>query len=141
MPQPTTLDMSTQTVRGKDGIIRHVPNAEAGRDSKSIFTNQYAATSQSREVPTSTVPGVFFKYDIEPILLIVSESRASLLGLLVRLVNVMSGVIVGGGWMFQLSEWAAEVYGRRKMRRSATGLGMLDIGEKGMNGNGEMKYS
>ncbi len=141
VPQPPTLDLSPNTVRGKDGIIRHVPHPESGRDSKSIFTNQYAATSQSREVPTSTVPGVFFKYDIEPILLIVSESRASLLGLLVRLVNVMSGVIVGGGWMFQLSEWAAEVYGRRKLRRSATGLGMLDVGEKGMNGNGDVKYS
>ena len=141
VPQPPTLDMSPNSVRDKDGVVRHVPHPEQGRDSKSIFTNQYAATSQSREVPTSTVPGVFFKYDIEPILLIVSESRASFLGLLVRLVNVMSGVIVGGGWMFQLSEWAAEVYGRRKLRRSATGLGVLDVGERGMNGNGEMKHA
>ncbi|ETI20280.1 hypothetical protein G647_08314 [Cladophialophora carrionii CBS 160.54] len=134
VPQPPTLDMSPHTVRDKDGIVRHVPHPDQGRDAKSIFTNQYAAQSQSREVPSNTVPGIFFKYDIEPILLIVSESRASFLGLLVRLVNVMSGVIVGGGWMFQLSEWAAEVYGRRKLRRSATGLGVLDVGEKGANG-------
>jgi hypothetical protein len=132
--------MAPNTVRDKNGLIQHIPHPESGRDSKSIFTNQYAAQSQSREVPTSTVPGIFFKYDIEPILLIVSESRASFLGLLVRLVNVISGVIVGGGWMFQLSEWAAEVYGRRRLRRSATGLGVLDLGEKRANGNGELKH-
>ena len=139
LPQPPTLDLSPHTIRDKDGIIHHVPHPDSGRDSKSIFTNQYAAQSQSREVPTSTVPGIFFKYDIEPILLIVSESRTGFLGLVVRLVNVISGVIVGGGWMFQLSEWAGEVYFRRKMRRSATGLGVLDLGGK-RDGNGEAKH-
>ncbi|EXJ77174.1 hypothetical protein A1O3_10332 [Capronia epimyces CBS 606.96] len=109
----------------RDGIIRHVPNPQAGRDSKSVFTNQYAATSQSREVPSNTVPGVFFKYDIEPILLIVSEQRSSFLGLIVRLVNVISGVVVAGGWMFLLTEWAAEVWGRRRQRRN-TGLGVIN---------------
>lgn len=125
IPQPPTLDMTPNTHRDKDGIVRHVPNPHSGGDSKSIFTNQYAATSQSREVPTNTVPGIFFKYDIEPILLIVSEQRSSLLGLLVRLVNVISGVIVGGGWMFLLTEWAYEVWGRRS-RRSNTGFGVIN---------------
>ncbi|KAK4941982.1 hypothetical protein LTR10_018163 [Elasticomyces elasticus] len=125
LPQPPTLDMTPNTKKDKDGIVRHVPNPKAGHDSKSIFTNQYAATSQSREVPTNTVPGIFFKYDIEPILLIVSERRNSLLGLLVRLVNVISGVLVGGGWMFQLTEWGYEVWGRRR-GRSNTGLGVIN---------------
>ncbi|KIW93574.1 uncharacterized protein Z519_06179 [Cladophialophora bantiana CBS 173.52] len=140
LPQPPTLDMTPKTQRDKDGIIRHVPHPEQGRDTKSIFTNQYAAQSQSREVPTSTVPGIFFKYDIEPILLIVSESRASLLGLLVRLVNVISGVLVGGGWMFQLTEWAGEVWGRRRMRRSTTGLGVLDGFKPNGDANGDLKH-
>lgn len=122
IPQPPTLDLTPNTHKDKDGVVRHVPNPNAGSDSKSIFTNQYAATSQSREVPGNTVPGVFFKYDIEPILLIVSERRSSFLGLIVRLVNVISGVIVGGGWMFQLTEWAADVWGRRRLRRAETGL-------------------
>jgi len=81
-----------------------------------IFTNQYSATSQSREIPNNqfSVPGIFFKYNIEPILLVVSEERGSLLALLVRLVNVVSGVLVTGGWVFQLSSWAVEVLGRRR---------------------------
>ncbi|EXJ83199.1 hypothetical protein A1O1_06818 [Capronia coronata CBS 617.96] len=124
IPQPPTLDLAPNSSRDKDGIVRHVPNPRAGRDSKSVFTNQYAATSQSREVPPNTVPGVFFKYDIEPILLIVSEQRSSFLGLIVRLVNVISGVLVAGGWTFQLTEWAYDVWGRRR-QRSNTGLGVI----------------
>ena len=95
-----------------------------GQDTKSVFTNQYAATSQSREVNQQMIPGVFFKYDIEPILLIVSERRGAFLGLVVRLVNVISGVLVGGGWMYQLVGWAGEVWGRRR-RRSVTDGGVL----------------
>ena len=127
IPQPATLDLQPDSHKDKDGRVQHIANPQAGQDSKSIFTNQYAATSQSREVNPNTIPGIFFKYDIEPILLIVSEQRSSFLGLVVRLVNVISGVVVGGGWMFQLTEWASEVYGRRR-RGSAipVGNGVLD---------------
>ncbi|PGH34562.1 hypothetical protein GX50_02645 [[Emmonsia] crescens] len=81
-----------------------------------IFTNQYAVTSRSRELPNTQyhVPGIFFKYNIEPILLVVSEERGSLLALLVRLVNVMAGVVVAGGWLFQISTWAMEILKKRK---------------------------
>ncbi len=45
---------------------------------------------------------MFFKFDIEPILLLIRHERPSLLRLLVRLVNVVSGVLVAGGWTYQL---------------------------------------
>jgi endoplasmic reticulum-Golgi intermediate compartment protein 2 len=127
IPQPATLDQ-TPGSKDKHGIVQHIANPNAGIDSKSIFTNQYAATSQSRDVNQNTIPGVFFKYDIEPILLIVSERRGSLLALLVRLVNVVSGVVVGGGWMFQLTEWFYEVQGKKRRGSMATtpGGSLLD---------------
>ncbi|KAF7586821.1 hypothetical protein BBP40_008261 [Aspergillus hancockii] len=64
-----------------------------------IFTNQYAATGQSAPLPESPyyIPGIFFKYNIEPILLLISEERSSFLSLLIRLVNTVSGVMVTGG--------------------------------------------
>ncbi|KAI9880512.1 MAG: hypothetical protein M1830_002552 [Pleopsidium flavum] len=86
--------------------------------SNTIFTNQYAVTEQSHMVGERAIPGVFFKFDIEPILLTVAEERGGLLALVVRLVNVVSGVIVGGGWCYQLSGWVGEVWGRRKKRKS-----------------------
>lgn len=124
IPQPPTLDLSPEDAhKVKTGEIpSHVANPRAHKDSKSIFTNQYAATSQSREVPHQVIPGIFFKYDIEPILLIVSAQRGGFWALVVRLVNVISGIVVGGGWMFQISEWGSEVV---KKRRRGVSEGVL----------------
>lgn len=120
IPQPATLDLTPQDLaKLKEGEIpSHILNPQMHTDTKSIFTNQYAATSQSREVSHQVIPGIFFKYDIEPILLIVSAQRAPFWGLILRLINVISGIVVGGGWMFQLTEWGSEVL--KKGRRRAT---------------------
>jgi len=64
------------------------------------------------------VPGIFFKYDIEPMLLTVEESRDGFLRFVVKVVNVFSGVLVAGHWGFTLTEWARGVLGRRRKRMS-----------------------
>ncbi|MCJ1254942.1 hypothetical protein MMC24_002758 [Lignoscripta atroalba] len=92
--------------------------------SDSIFTNQYAVTSQSHLVGEQSIPGIFFKFDIEPILLTISERRGGFLALVVRVVNVVSGVLVGGGWLYQLVGWGRENFGLAS-RRSQAGEGML----------------
>ena len=70
-----------------------------------IFTNQYAVTEQSKVVDDHNIPGIFFKYDIEPIMLSVEESRDGALLFLVKVINVLSGVLVAGHWGFTLTEW------------------------------------
>ena len=91
--------------------------------SSSIFTNQYAVTEQSAETTEQMVPGIFFKYDIEPILLNIVESRDSFFVFLIKVVNMLSGVLVAGHWGFRLSDWVVEVMGKR--RRSGHSQGML----------------
>lgn len=81
-------------------------------------------------MPESSVPGVFVKFDIEPILLTISESGEGVLGLCVRLVNVVSGVLVAGGWCFQLGGWFREFRSRRP-RRQGTVDGILSPGSGG----------
>lgn len=66
------------------------------------------------------MPGIFVKFDIEPILLTISEEWGGLLGLVVRCVNVVSGILVAGGWIVSLLDWAGEVVGRRRRRRAGT---------------------
>lgn len=114
--------------KGNNAVEKYTANpAKAFKKSRNtIFTNQYSATSQShslRESPYNP-PGIFFKYNIEPVLLFVSEERGSFLALLVRLVNVVSGVIVTGGWLYQLTGWATEVLRRR--RRGGYSQGVLN---------------
>jgi hypothetical protein len=86
--------------------------------SRTIYTNQYAVTEQSHIVGERSVPGIFFKYDIEPMLLTVEESRDSFLRFVVKVVNVFSGVLVAGHWGFTLTEWATTVWGKRRRRKS-----------------------
>lgn len=88
-------------------------------------------TEQSRRVPetpshgSTSIPGIFLKYDIEPVLLTVSEEWGGILGLLLRCVNVIAGVIVAGGWLVSLQDWAADLWGRRGRRRSSSVGGLL----------------
>ncbi|RAK74500.1 uncharacterized protein BO72DRAFT_499125 [Aspergillus fijiensis CBS 313.89] len=90
-----------------------------------VITNQYAATSSADVLPESPyfIPGIFFKYNIEPILLLVSEERSSFLALLMRLVNTVSGVMVTGGWLYQMAGWAGQLLLRRRREKSE---GMLN---------------
>ncbi|KAM3071450.1 hypothetical protein ACMFMF_007921 [Clarireedia jacksonii] len=87
-----------------------------------LSTNQYAVTSQDHDVNERMVPGIFFKYEIEPLLLTVEEGRDGFLKFVVKVVNVVSGVLVAGHWGFTLSEWARGVWGKRR-RRSEGMLG------------------
>jgi hypothetical protein len=91
--------------------------------STSIFTNQYAVTEQSQEIPDSMIPGIFVKYDIEPILLNIVETRDSFFLFLIKVVNVLSGTLVAGHWGYRLSDWVSEVWGRRKRGHSEGMLG------------------
>ncbi|KAF2774343.1 DUF1692-domain-containing protein [Teratosphaeria nubilosa] len=110
---------------GSDGLSQH----PKGVSRKTVFTNQYAVTEQSHPVPENYVPGIFVKYDIEPIMLMIAEEWASLPNLGIRIVNVISGVLVAGGWAYQLSEWVKGILGRR--RRSGDPFGMLNGEKKG----------
>jgi endoplasmic reticulum-Golgi intermediate compartment protein 2 len=98
----------------------------AGSWGSTIWTNQYAVTSQSHNVPENKVPGIFFKYDIEPILLVVNEERGGFLALVVRLVNVISGILVAGAWFLRLSDVLMEGYSKSGGRERVGFLGTRD---------------
>ncbi|KAH7357852.1 endoplasmic reticulum vesicle transporter-domain-containing protein [Plectosphaerella cucumerina] len=85
-----------------------------------VMTNQFAVTEQSKSVNDHFVPGIFVKYDIEPVLLLVEETRPGFLQFLLKVVNVLSGVVVAFHWGFTLTSWAKEVWGRRQ--RSTQGF-------------------
>ncbi|TKX18217.1 hypothetical protein C1H76_9691 [Elsinoe australis] len=108
-----------------DEALKALQRSWAMRGSNTVFTNQYAVTEQSHDVPEHAVPGVFVKYDIEPILLTIAEEWDGWLAMLVRVVNVVSGILVAGGWAFQMSDWAREVMRRGRKRTDSSFGGVL----------------
>lgn len=98
--------------------------------SRTILTNQYAVTEQEKEISERTIPGIFFKYDIEPILLNIVETRDSFFVFLIKVVNILSGALVAGHWGFTMTEWLREVAGKRR-RASSEGV----LGAKGYHGD------
>ncbi|EWC46625.1 hypothetical protein DRE_04112 [Drechslerella stenobrocha 248] len=71
---------------------------------RSLHTNQYSVTEQGRSMSPESVPGIFFKFDIEPIQLTITNSPASWVYFLIRLANVIGGVMVAGGWLYKISD-------------------------------------
>lgn len=126
---PTIYTEDPSFIANPDHIPSDPPSLTnaLSRRGNTIWTNQYAVTEQSHLVGETSVPGIFVKYDIEPILLLVSEEMGSGIALLIRLVNVIAGVLVAGGWCYQLSDWATEVWGRRGKGKRAS-MGMLHGG-------------
>ncbi|WPH02463.1 hypothetical protein R9X50_00532700 [Acrodontium crateriforme] len=129
---PTIYTTDTGSIRSIDKYHESPASGEDGLksnpyrfSSNTVFTNQYAVTEQSHKVSETAVPGIFVKFDVEPIMLTIAEEWSSIPALLVRIVNVISGVLVAGGWIFQLSEWFRETYGKRSR---ASGFGVLHGG-------------
>ncbi|KAL0637961.1 hypothetical protein Q9L58_003039 [Maublancomyces gigas] len=81
---------------------------------RKLVTNQYAVTEQSHVVPSQSVPGIFFKFDIEPISLTVTDSRTPLVQFVVRLVNIIGGVLVSGNWIYKLLGVLTGMFWRKK---------------------------
>lgn len=62
---------------------------------KILHTNQYSVTDMSRETEHGKgVPGIFLKYDIEPMSLTIRERTMTLLQFLIRLAGIVGGIVV-----------------------------------------------
>ncbi|KAF8251182.1 DUF1692-domain-containing protein, partial [Wilcoxina mikolae CBS 423.85] len=87
---------------------------------RSLLTNQYAVTEHSRQVSSYQVPGIFFKFDIEPLTLTINERRMPFTKFAVRMVNIIGGVLVSGNWCYKLVDLFVEYFRRKK--RSMDGM-------------------
>jgi hypothetical protein len=61
---------------------------------RTIVTNQYAVNELLQDRAGKVhPPGLFFKYDIEPLALLITDTRLPFSQFLVRLVNIVGGII------------------------------------------------
>ncbi|RGB37391.1 endoplasmic reticulum vesicle transporter-domain-containing protein [Rhizophagus diaphanus] len=80
-----------------------VPTTYIDNNNHVLLTNQYSVTDYSRVIEGRTgIPGIFFKYDIEPISVRIAENGGSFFTFLVRLSGLVGGIWVTAGFALKI---------------------------------------
>lgn len=75
-----------------------------------LRTSQYSVTHYTREVSHDKgTPGIFFKFELDPLHIILHQRTTSFLHLLIRVVGVLGGVFVCMGYAIRITTRAVEV--------------------------------
>jgi len=83
-----------------------------------LYTNQYSVTDMSSDVTKShNLPGIFIKFDFEPLLVKIVEIKKSFFHFLVRLCGIVGGVYVSFGNIYRL---LFALYNLNKKKNSKT---------------------
>ena len=69
--------------------LRVVPTTYVAPRSEPLHTNQYSVTHYERQVGHSGVPGIFFKFDIEPVRLTVIQRTTTFAQFFIRYAYVL----------------------------------------------------
>ncbi|CAI2162362.1 12237_t:CDS:2 [Funneliformis geosporum] len=84
-----------------------VPTTYIDNSNHVLLTNQYSVTEYSRIIDSSKggigVPGIFFKYDIEPVSVQIVENGSSFVTFLVRLSGLVGGIWVTAGFALKVA--------------------------------------
>lgn len=93
-------------------FLRVVPTTYIAPHSKPLETAQYSVTHYTRVMEHNQgTPGIFFKFDIDPIRLTLVQRTSSIAGFLVRALGVTGGVFVCASWALRISSKALAVAG------------------------------
>ncbi|GJN93431.1 hypothetical protein Rhopal_006486-T1 [Rhodotorula paludigena] len=107
------LDNSVETTSAHFHIFQYflsvVSTTYIDASRRVLHTNQYSVTDMSRETEHGKgVPGIFFKYDIEPMALTVRERTTTFLQFLVRLAGIVGGILVCSDFGFRTASFMLE---------------------------------
>ncbi|KAJ3172616.1 hypothetical protein HDU88_005945 [Geranomyces variabilis] len=115
-PLDRTLEVSRTSMDMFQYFIAIVPTIYMDRNrafgSKVILTSQYAVTDYQRSIEeggSAGVPGIFMKYDIEPISVRITESRMGFLAFLTRFCGILGGIFVSVGILLDVLRWLASL--------------------------------
>ncbi|KAI9434355.1 DUF1692-domain-containing protein [Lactarius indigo] len=97
------LDNSFEITHGEfvayQYYLRVVPTTYVAPRTAPLHTNQYSVTHYERKLsPHSGVPGIFFKFDIEPVRLTLIQRTTILAQFFIRCVGVIGGIFVCASW-------------------------------------------
>jgi endoplasmic reticulum-Golgi intermediate compartment protein 2 len=91
-------------------FLHVVPTTFIAPRSNSLHTNQYSVTHYTRVMQHGEgTPGIFFKFDLDPMSLTIHQRTTTITQLLIRCVGVIGGVFVCTSWALRITSRAVEV--------------------------------
>ncbi|TXT09002.1 hypothetical protein VHUM_02476 [Vanrija humicola] len=106
-PLDLSLETTDHAFTAFQYFLRVVPTTYISASRRRLVTSQYAVTENTRTFDHGRgIPGIFFKYDIEPMSITVEERTTSLYQFLIRLAGVVGGV------------WTVAAFGLRVANRA-----------------------
>ncbi|KAF9525798.1 DUF1692-domain-containing protein [Crepidotus variabilis] len=91
-------------------FLHVVPTTYIAPRTAPLDTAQYSVTHYTRELSHDEgVPGIFFKFDLDPLAIKLHQRTTSFLQLLIRCVGVLGGVFVCMGYAIKVTTRAVEV--------------------------------
>lgn len=86
-----------------------VPTTYIAARSAPLYTHQYSVTHYTRKLDSHHgTPGIFFKFDLEPLALTIHQRTTTLVQLLIRCVGVIGGIFVCMGYAVRITDRAVE---------------------------------
>ncbi|KAI8065974.1 endoplasmic reticulum vesicle transporter-domain-containing protein [Thamnidium elegans] len=103
-PLDNSIELSESNFEIFQYTISVVPTSYIDRKGNYLETNQYAVTDMHKTFREGqAVPGIFFRYEMEPITVQISEVRTqSFMYFLVRLCGILGGSVVTVGALYRL---------------------------------------
>lgn len=97
---------------------------ESSTTGRKIVTNQYAVNELLRDMTGKlNPPGLFFKYDIEPIALHITDTRLPFSQFFVRLINIIGGVVFCVNLFYRLGDkTVVRIFGKAAKDDSKEGI-------------------
>ena len=91
-------------------FLHVVPTTYIAPRSAPLHTHQYSVTHYTREMEHDRgTPGIFFKFDLDPMAITLHQRTTTFLQLLIRCVGVLGGVFVCMGYAIRITTRAVEV--------------------------------
>ncbi|EKM57853.1 uncharacterized protein PHACADRAFT_116248 [Phanerochaete carnosa HHB-10118-sp] len=108
-PLDNSFELTEDSFVSYQYYLHVVPTTYIAPRSRPLHTHQYSVTHYTRVLKHNNgIPGIFFKFDVDPMSLTIHQRTTSLLQLLIRCVGVVGGVFVCMGYAVRITTHAVE---------------------------------
>ncbi|KAF8177098.1 endoplasmic reticulum vesicle transporter-domain-containing protein [Mycena galopus ATCC 62051] len=103
-PLDNSLEVTHERFVAHQYFLHVVPTTYIAPRSAPLHTNQYSVTHYTRVLSQhSGTPGIFFKFDLDPMSLTIHQRTSTFLQLIIRCVGVIGGVFVCMGYALKVT--------------------------------------